>query len=104
MGLVFYTNPLIQPEDGIVIIPSSGIARIKTTQEKVGEINGIPVYTTKYEEVIGLPEAQDDVIYIVSTIVAQVVKRKDVVAPDTNNAVRDEKGNIVVVKAFQTFI
>jgi len=93
-------------QDGnvILVIPPSGrVARVATTQEKVSEINGIPVIKTSIGDVQGIPEPQPDTVYIVSTLVAQAADRQDVVAPDTSpqGAVRDSKGQIIGVKRFQ---
>ena len=55
-----------------------------------------------YGDVVGLPEAQADTVYIVSAMVlARVSGRRDVVAPDTGpTAVRDTAGRILHVKGF----
>ncbi len=93
-------------DDGneILCIPPSGqVARIITEQEVVGYLNGIPVVRTTFRDVLNLPEPQPNTVFIVSSLVAQAVKRDDVVAPDTGpeSAVRDANGNIVGVKRFQ---
>lgn len=88
----------------IMRIPPSGIiARVTTTQQKVGEINGIPIFKTFYDKVENLPDPQPNTIYIVSSLVLQALggSRSDVVAPDTGTgAVRDSSGKIVGTKAF----
>lgn len=81
------------------VIPSAGLARCQVTRQQVGNVNGIPVNRTVFGEVEGLPEQQDDIIYVVSAIVAQAVKnRDDVVIPD--DAVRDEQGRIIGCRSF----
>lgn len=89
--------------DKLVIPPAGTVARVKQTKTQVGQINGIPVFRTVLGSVEGLPAPEKDTVFIVSSIVLSAVRgRTDVVAPDTNpdSAVRDEKGNIVGVKAF----
>ena len=94
-------------EDGEVkqIIPPSGqIARVRTEQTVVGEVNGVPIVKTTFGDVEGLPEQQPNTVFIVSSLVAQAVPhRRDVVAPDTSpsGAVRDADGRIIGVKRFQ---
>ena len=94
-------------ENGNVVAtfpPSGQIARVKTSREKVGEINGIPVFKTVFGKVEDLPESQPDTVYIVSLLVLQACPdRHDLVAPDTSpqGAVRDEQGRIIGVKGFQ---
>jgi len=90
------------------ISPSGNVARVETEEEFVGYINGLPVKRIKYKRIIGLPKPEDNVFYIVSSIVlialkAMGIKRNDVVAPNTNDAVRDSSGRIVGVKSFMTF-
>lgn len=81
------------------IIPATGIvARVSTTQEIVGSINGIPVQKIKYGNVENLPEPQEDVVFIVSQMVLSALNgsRTDVFAPDTGKgAVRDKEGKIL---------
>jgi len=91
-------------EERLVIPPSGKVARVRTEQTTVGQVNNIPVVRTMYGDVEGLPEPSENTLYIVSTLVAQAVPyRDDVVAPDTspNGVVRDEEGRIIGVKRFQ---
>lgn len=89
----------------VLSIPPSGIVlRAVAIREKVGEINGIPVYSVKYR-VPELPEPRKGVYYIVSSVVLMLLKaygiqRDDVLSPDTDRAVRDDKGRIVGVRGF----
>jgi len=69
-------------DGGTTTIPKSGdVARVSTTAEVVGIIDGIPIYKTVYGDVVGLPEPRPDTFYLVSTLVAQAVKRPDVLSP-----------------------
>jgi len=89
-------------------VESSGVVvRVETTQEIVGNIDGVPVVRTVFNNVT-LPEPQDGVVYIVSTVVLQALQqmgicRDDLVAPDTGpqSAVRDGTGQIVAIRRFQ---
>lgn len=90
------------------VAPSGTVARVATQQTVVGNVAGIDVVRTVFGDVDGLPSPQDDVVYIVSTLVLQALKangiiRDDVVAPDTSPAsvVRDAGGNIIGVRRFQ---
>lgn len=76
-------------------IESTGLARCTTTKEKIGEINGVPVNRTSFGSVTGLPEPQENTIYIVSKIVADAVSkdRDDVYIVD--DTVRNEAGQII---------
>jgi len=91
----------------IVIEPSGTVARLKMTQEEMGELSGIPIVKTYLDDVEGLPEPHEGVIYIVSSLVCQALagKRNDIVAPDTspNGAIRDEEGNIIGVRRLQIY-
>ena len=85
-----------------IILPSAGLARVSTTEEQVGDVDGIPLVRTTYGEVSGLPDPADGVIYIVSAVVLDAAKRAgrtDVVAPDSGpSAIRNDKGHIVAVR------
>jgi len=100
-------NVVIVDEQGNVILdipPSGQVARVRVKQTPTGEVCGIPVVQTTFEGVENLPGPREGVIYVVSSMVAQVVSgRQDVVAPDTSpeSVVRDEDGRIVGVKRFQ---
>lgn len=92
-----------------IAFPSEGLARVKTEEKEVGKINGIPVVKTVYTTVEGLPDMQEDTVYLVSTLVLQALKangicRPDCLAPNTglSGAIRNEAGQIVGVRGFQT--
>ena len=81
---------------------SDGCARVTTDDVKIRPINGISVHVTTYRDVIGLPEPQDGVVYIVSTIVrAALPHRLDLISPDSGpTARRDLAGRIIAVRGF----
>jgi len=97
----------IYSEDGTKITsiqPSGIVLRAPERRRLVGKINGIPVYSVDYL-LPQLPPRREGVIYIVSTIVLQVmrmkgIKREDFVAPDTLNAIRNHSGRIIGVRGF----
>ena len=82
-------------------IPASGeVVRMTTSQKWVDHVNGFPI---QRNEVTGsnLPEPQKDTLLLVSAIVlAAFPERSDLIAPDTGNAKRNEKGHIVSVPGF----
>jgi hypothetical protein len=83
------------------IPPSGFVARVKTEPgEDLGFIGGIPIRRPPVMgEVENLPSPVEGVVFIVSQIVANSVKREDVFYPDTGpDALRDEKGNIAAVR------
>jgi hypothetical protein len=84
--------------------PSGNVPRLETVTQKAGWVGEIPIVRNTLGEVAGLPDPMDDVVYIVSFLVAQACPdRADLVAPDTtpDSVVRDENGRIVGVKRFQ---
>lgn len=88
------------------IQPSGQVARVSATAQQVGTITidgfDFPVVKTVFGEVTGLPEPQDNTVYVVSTLVLSAVQgRKDVVAPNTGAAIRDSEGRVVGVPGFQ---
>lgn len=95
-------------EERIYCLPPSGtVARCKADRKEVDsivaqDVDGwditVPITATKFGVVEGLPEPEEDTIYIVSNLVAQAVPhREDVFFPD--DIVRDEQGNIIGCRA-----
>ena len=86
-------------DDGNAIVPPSGtVARLTTETKTIGNIDGIPVTTTVFGDITGLPDRKPDTVYIVSALVAgRVPDRDDVFIP--NDSVRDEAGRIIGCKS-----
>ena len=83
-------------------IPRSGIvARVKQSTTKAAKHAGVPIYTSVFGEVEGLPAPQEDVIYILSALTLNAVSedRTDVVAP--GNLQRDERGQPIGCMGFR---
>lgn len=73
---------------------NDNIARVSSTSNIVGTINGINVSRQTFGKVMGLPDAQDGVVYIVSRMVKdRVPDRNDVMVPGA--PVRDSEGKII---------
>ena len=96
----------IQPSGAQPItLPVSGrIARLDSAQEIDTGFAGVPVVTTRFGQVIGLPGPEEGKVYIVSSLVAQHVRRPDVVAPDTGPTAIRQDGQIVAVTRLQRFV
>lgn len=108
MNIVNLTpHSVVVYKDGgvFVTIPPSGVvARITSSTTVIGEIDGIPVTQTVFEPVTGLPDPQENTIYIVSLFVhgsPSVAHRTDLYRPDTGpqSAVRDADNKIIGVTA-----
>ena len=90
---------IVLEDETIIHIPASGtIARCKEYPEQIsaalydGAI--IPLYTTHYGDITGLPDPEEGTLYIVSLLVAQAAReRLDLVSPAMT--IRDEKGAII---------
>ncbi len=85
------------------VIPRSGeVARVESTYEDAGELNGFALVKREFGEIEGLPAPAPKTRYVVSGWVFDAaVKngRTDVICPDTGpSAVRDENGRIVAVR------
>ena len=68
---------------GLAIPPSGRVARVKASTIKSAEHAGVPIYSSTFGDVEGLPEPKPDVIYIVSALALNAVptNRTDVVSP-----------------------
>ena len=88
----------------VSIPPSGTVARVEMEQVERGirVIDGlhVPIHANVPKDIVGLPDPESGVGYLVSAVVlAAVTDRDDVFAPDTNNAARNEQGHIVSVPA-----
>ena len=102
MNLVNLTNHEINELTTGITIPPSGIrAEVTTIPRQVGTLNGSPVFRTELGTVIGLPEPQEGTIYIVSSLVLNLVpkERTDVVAP--GNPRRNTKKQVIGCMGFK---
>lgn len=86
----------------LAIEPSGDVARVSSHVDTVGFVTVldgdgaviIPVTATSFGDVQGLPDPQDDVAFVVSSLVAQrVPDRTDVFIP--SDSVRDSSGRII---------
>ena len=81
-------------------IESSGVARVSATSEVVGDFDGVDVYRVTYGDVVGLPEPQSRVRYVVSRMTAAAAPdRMDLVV--TSNIIRDDQGKIIGAKGVE---
>ena len=73
------------------IAPSGEIARVTTSYNHTNTVAGINVYSCVYGNVSGLPEPQENKIFVVSGVVKSAVpERTDVMAP--GELIRNESG------------
>ena len=64
--------------------PSGEVARVATSRVQTGEVNGLPLFETRFGEVTGLPDAREGVLLVVSSLIAghpAVRGRGDVFSP-----------------------
>lgn len=96
----------------IAFPPSGNVARVDPITDKVTldfEVTEsvkikLPVHQAPKVRVMNLPKKKEGTYYIVSSFVAQAVRRDDLLSPLTDNsAIRDENGRVVSVKMFQTY-
>jgi hypothetical protein len=97
MNLTPHSISFVDADANVILtVEASGqLARVSAKTVMTGEtFNGIPVTKTEYGTVEGLPEPQEGIIYVVSSLVAaRVPDRGDVFIP--NESVRDENGRII---------
>ena len=87
---------IIAADGSTVYIPPDGnrIARVASTSSIVATVNGINISRQTFGKVVDLPDAQDDVVFIVSRMVKdRVPDRDDVVV--YGNPIRDTDGKII---------
>ena len=76
------------------------IARVSVTKTRIGTLaNGVPVYRAIYGEVGGLPEQEEGVLHIVSTMVRNALPhRLDLLSP--SDLLRDAAGQPIGTDGF----
>jgi len=94
-------NILDREENPVMEIPPSGeVARVFVSYRKVEEINGIPIFSASYGEIVNLPEPEPGTCFIVSGMVKSAVpNRLDVFSP--GELVRDENGKPIGCKGLK---
>lgn len=94
---------------GVLELPASGtLARVRSTTGVISEVNGIPVNRVEFQPIVGLPDPQPGIIYLVSNIILTALRalrihRSDVVAPATgpnDGCVRNAQGHVQAVTRF----
>jgi len=85
-------NVLDEEGNPVMEIPPSGeIARVSVSYRKIEEVNGIPIFSAHYGEIVNLPEPEPGTYFIVSGMVKSTIpNRLDVFSP--GELVRDENG------------
>lgn len=93
---------LDEANNPVLVLPSDGVARAASNRTCVGTVEAggisIPVNATSFGEVVGLPDPQPGVGYVVSVLTAQAVRGRDDVFV-TDDAVRDAEGGIIGCRA-----
>lgn len=87
---------IVAADGSTVYIPPDGnrIARVGSTSSIVATVNGININKQTFGKIVDLPDAQDDVVLIVSRMVKdRVPDRADVVVPGV--PFRDADGKII---------
>ena len=105
--IVNYTPHTIVVEDHFgsqpVSFESVGSARVEMQSVSLPDLEGFEMTTHKPSGVVGLPIQVEGTYLIVSAMVLSAGKelgRTDLIAPNTNSAIRNEKGHIVSVPGF----
>ena len=81
----------------ITILPSGIVTRVSETIEIIDNINGIPIIHKVFGTIENLPDLEKDTIFIVSLLVAQIVKRSDILT--IGETVRNDKGQVIGAKS-----
>ena len=112
-GTIMFINltnhPITELTTGRTIKASGSVARIANETIVQEHIDGIPIITSKCTAVLGIPEPQTGVVYIVSSLVAdslarypEYASRKDIVSPGkVKRANNNNIGEIVGCEMFR---
>ena len=92
---------IVVDENGntIKVFPKSKTpTRCSVSREVIGKVGGYPLYKSVFGAVENLPTPKKGRFYIVSRLVAEAVKRNDLLIPD--DTVRDNEGRIIGCRGF----
>jgi hypothetical protein len=100
MKIINLTPHPINASGHPAIEPSGEIARVNAQTSQTGDINGIPVMETKSNGISGLPPEKKGVVYIVPSMVRQLLPlRRDLVSPA--KLLRDRNGVVIGCVGFE---
>lgn len=99
MRLVNYTPHLVSiyREEGLLNLPSVGLARVKETILEQRLVHGVAIRTTHYGDVTGLPDPVEGTVFIVSKMVFDQSHRTDLAYP--TDFERNDDGSIAYANA-----
>ncbi len=100
MTIKNYTPHVINEVTTKAQFSSDGVARVESKSTHVGEANGMPLYSTTFGEVEGLPPKEPNTLLIVSGMVFDASDRSDLLAP--GELVRDDDGKPIGCRGFRT--
>ena len=87
----------------LMVVPSSGVSRAACVETPVGQIDGVPVFRMAFGEPENVPDPEEGVMYVVSSITAQACREagrttSDLLLPA--RTVRDSEGRVIGCTAF----
>ena len=85
--------------NGITYPKTGNVARVSTQYKKTEDKDDLFV-REEYGDIVGLGQKERGTLYIVSSIVFSASDRKDLIAPNTGQAIRNDKGHIESVPNF----
>lgn len=98
------SHPLNIVVTGEVIPKGTSVAKVSIIPKVFKIVKGIPIYEIEYTSLVGLPEPEEGVIYVVSSPVLDYVnkhfpERTDVVAPYKH--MKDASGRTIACGGFR---
>lgn len=96
----------VQAKEGgeiVEFLPDETPARASQTNEYLGEIGGLPIFSVKYGQVEGLPPFEEGTYYIVSAILRDAASAagrttKDLLIPDSGPTAVRKDGLVYAVR------
>lgn len=106
-NLTPHTLNLITDNGSLTVPPSGIVARVSVDRSLAGSISVdgvlIPLNVSTYGDITDLPAPQDNTVYVVSALVAQLAaNRKDVYYPD--DLVRDDQGRVIGARSLARYL
>jgi hypothetical protein len=87
----------------ITLPPERNPVRVKHEWSYCGTLAGIDVVETSHNNLENVPLPEEGTIFVVSTLAAMLLRRKDVVAPDTGPTATRSSGKVMSITRFQRY-
>ena len=99
------SHPIIYEKDGVLITlpPERNPVRVDFRWKYDNTIEGYDIVESNHNIIENVPFPEEGCIFIVSTLAGMLLRRKDIISPDTGPTAIRERGKVVAIRRFQRY-